>query len=202
MIVAPRVFPAISPKLLDGRTIGTIEELLAFPLLHDIDRSDWPLWLDASRATDHHVHQGMAFADGALLVRAAVAGHGIALVEDVHMEAELMSGQLVKAMNLSIVRTLAYYLVARPASLRKQSVRRFVSWIAAELDHTLTTIPDDVPTIVGHLDFPMIESENTLLNARPQIIRGSRIAAPVRIVPVPPPFLGVKRSGAALLLTT
>jgi LysR family glycine cleavage system transcriptional activator len=191
MLVAPRVFPAISPKLLDGRIIGTIEELLAFPLLHDINRSDWPLWLDASRVADQHIHQGMAFADGSLLVQAAVAGYGIALVEDVHMEAELMSGQLTKAMDLPIVRTLAYYLVARPASLRKQSVRRFVSWIVAELDRTRSTITDDsrlhsfsdsgAPTIAGHLDLPLIESENTLHKATRQIANGSRVIGPTGI---------------------
>lgn len=129
LILAPQLIPVVSPNLLKDREIAKLEDLLCFPLLHDIDRAGWPLWFSAHGVTHNNALQGAAFEGDRLLVQAAVAGHGIALVEDLYAERALMAGTLVKAINLAIEKATGYYLVARPASLRKRSVRRFIDWV-------------------------------------------------------------------------
>jgi DNA-binding transcriptional LysR family regulator len=114
--------------LLQNKIIADVQDLLSFPLLHDIQRADWSSWLDEYGVDEKDATHGAAL-DGSLLIDAAVAGHGVALVEDIYAEPELRSGRLVKAIDLPVSTMFAYYLVARPASLRKNGVRSFASWI-------------------------------------------------------------------------
>jgi DNA-binding transcriptional LysR family regulator len=57
-------------------------DCLAFPLLHDFNRQDWPLWFEAHGVTAPHAKKGPAFSESHLIARAAVAGQGLALVRD------------------------------------------------------------------------------------------------------------------------
>lgn len=134
MLLDPHMLPVMSPTLLNGRTVSTPGELLSYPLLHDIDRADWRLWLQAHKIQADVSNRGAAFADSSVLVQAAVAGHGIALIEDIHAEAELKSGRLIVPIDRPVSRAFAYYLVARPASLRRGAVRKFVEWVGLQLD--------------------------------------------------------------------
>lgn len=132
-LVAPELIVVASPDLLrSGPPIAAPGDCLAFPLLHDSDRGDWPLWLEAQGVTPSKPLKGPSFSDDHLLVRAALAGQGLALVRDVYARDELRSGQLVQPLTLRWPTHLAYYIVAHPPALERPAVRRLRDWLVAE----------------------------------------------------------------------
>jgi LysR family glycine cleavage system transcriptional activator len=76
--------PVCSPGLLgSGPAVLEPVDCLQYPLLQDADRADWALWLRAQGIENASARRGSSFCDDALLIKAAVAGQGIALVSDV-----------------------------------------------------------------------------------------------------------------------
>ena len=84
-----------------GRRKGlkTPGECLDLPLLHDADRADWPLWLAAHDVAVDARARGSSFDDDFLLIRAAEAGQGLALVPQEHARAEIEAGRLVQVLH-------------------------------------------------------------------------------------------------------
>ena len=136
--LTPRLIPVCSPALLQtrrgrvARSLRGAADCLAYPLLQDADRADWPLWLQAHGVSDPRAAQGPSFEGDLLLVRAALAGQGIALVRDIFCRAEIDQGSLVQALDLDWPVGFAYYLVVRPEALRQHKIAAFRDWLLAE----------------------------------------------------------------------
>jgi len=130
-LMAPVLLPVASPALLaDGPAIAEPVDCLHYPLLHDGERADWPLWLQAHGcAVDGRCSRGPSFDEDLLLLRAAVAGQGIALVQDYHAQEDLRSGRLVVAVDRPWPARFAYYAVAHEDALKRPQVRAFVDWV-------------------------------------------------------------------------
>src|ERR1700746_3187362 len=91
-LVAPELIVVASPDLLKNRApLAGPVDCLAFPLLHDFNRQDWPLWFEAHGIDAPHAKKGPAFSEDHLIVRAAVAGQGLALVRDIYVDDDLRS---------------------------------------------------------------------------------------------------------------
>ena len=105
-LMAPVLVPVASPALMAGQPpIATPADCLRYPLLHDTDRADWPLWLAAHGAQDGSADaaralRGSAFEDDFLLIRAAEAGQGLALVPQLYAQEEIAAGRLVQVLDL------------------------------------------------------------------------------------------------------
>lgn len=131
-LMAPELIVVASPALLGAYPpIETPADCLAFPLLHDIDRADWRFWLAAQGVPAPRELKGPSFSDDHLLVRAAAAGQGLALVRDVYADDELRGGRLQQAIAVQWPTQLAYYAVGTSEALRKPAVRRFRDWLVA-----------------------------------------------------------------------
>lgn len=133
-LMAPVLVPVASPALLGRRKgLRSPAECLDLPLLHDADRADWPLWLAAHDvAVDARARRGSSFDDDFLLIRAAEAGQGLALVPQEHARAEIEAGRLVQVLHKPWPARFAYYAVTLPDALEQQEVRAFVEWVAEE----------------------------------------------------------------------
>jgi LysR family transcriptional regulator, glycine cleavage system transcriptional activator len=132
-LVAPELIVVASPALLKGRPrLATPADCLAFPLLHDADRADWRLWLEALGVKAPRDLKGPSFSDDHLMVRAAVDGQGLALVRNTYAEDELRAGRLVRALALKWPTRFAYYAVATVDALQRPAVRRLRDWLVAE----------------------------------------------------------------------
>ena len=132
-IIAPEFIVVASPDLLKNRApLKRAADCLAFPLLHDFNRQDWPLWFEAHGVDAPHAKKGPAFSESHLIVRAAVAGQGLALVRDIYVDDDLRSQRLVKALTVKWPAQFAYYAVATSAALQKPAVRRFRDWLVEE----------------------------------------------------------------------
>lgn len=137
-LMAPVLVPVASPSLMAGQpSIATPVDCLRYPLLHDTDRADWPLWLAAHGAPDDstdaaRARRGSAFEDDFLLIRAAEAGQGLALVPQLYAQEEIAAGRLVQVLDLPWPARFAYYLVARPDAVTRPAVQAFMAWICEE----------------------------------------------------------------------
>lgn len=133
-LMAPVLLPVGAPSLLEaGPPIDNPADCLAYPLLQDSDRADWHLWFKAiGGVEDPRSERGPSFDDDFLLVRAAIAGQGLALVRDVYAAEEFASGRLALALDQPWPTEFAYYAVALPDPTRRQPVRDFIDWLKEE----------------------------------------------------------------------
>src|SRR5215472_381136 len=133
-LVAPELIVVASTDLLKSRApLRRPADCLAFPLLHDFTRQDWPLWFEAHGVAAPNANKGPAFSDNYLIVRAADAGQGLALVQDIYVNDDLRSQRLVKALTVNWPLQFAYYVVATAEAMQKPAVRRFRDWLVEEV---------------------------------------------------------------------
>lgn len=136
-LLQPHLVPVGSPALLaDGPLVQTPMDCLHYKLLHDSLGADWRLWLQAVGA-DHHdprVARGTRFSDAGLLIRAAIAGQGLALLRDTYVADEIAAGRLQLAIDAPWPAHFAYYIVTRPDPKgRSPLVALFSDWLQQEV---------------------------------------------------------------------
>lgn len=140
-LMAPVLTPVASPGFLKahGAVIHEAGDCLSHPLLHDGDRADWPLWLKAHGvADDMRAERGSAFDDDFLLIRAAEAGQGLALVPQAYAQEEIAAGRLIQVLDKPWPARFAYYAVTRPGAADRPEVRAFLDWIRDEAGKNLS----------------------------------------------------------------
>jgi LysR family glycine cleavage system transcriptional activator len=132
-LMAPELIIVASPDLLrSSLPIETPKDCLAFPLLHDIDRTDWRLWFEAQGVDAPQELKGPSFSDDHLMVKAAVSGQGLALVRNVYADDDLRANRLVKAIAVRWPTRFAYYAVATSEALQRPAVRHLRNGLARE----------------------------------------------------------------------
>jgi len=132
-LIAPELIVVASPQLLHNRApIKVPADCRAFPLLHDLDRADWRLWFEAHDVETPAQLPGPSFSDAHLMVRAAVAGQGLALVRDTYADDDLRSGRLVRAISIQWPTSFAYYVVSTAEALQRPPVAHFRDWLVSE----------------------------------------------------------------------
>lgn len=126
----PAMVPVCSPALLmSGPAVLEPADCLRYPLLQDADRADWALWLRAHGIENSLARRGSSFCDDALLIKAAIAGQGIALVSDVHASAEIACGRLLRLLRTPWPTNFAYYLVANEDRAEEWKIAAFRKWM-------------------------------------------------------------------------
>lgn len=133
-LFTPRLVVVASPLLLaEAGPIRMPGDCLDFPLLQDRERRDWPLWFAAAGLRpDMRASAGSSFGDDALLIRAAIAGQGLAVVRDVYAADDLAAGRLVQPLPIFAETPMSYFVVASPDRLALPRVAAFHDWIRAE----------------------------------------------------------------------
>jgi len=124
-------FPVCSPEFL--ARLGQIDDavIARSPLiLEDIDL--WTAWFAAAGVARPSPLRGLAFDDAAMVIEAASAGLGVALVRRLHAEEALEAGRLVRISATEVKTPYRCYLVWRHDSPRVAQIRRFADWILAE----------------------------------------------------------------------
>ena len=125
-----------SPKLLwqDSAVLQPLD-CLKFPLLHDRDRLNWPAWFRANglKTLPAATRKGLSFADDSLLITAAAASQGLALVRDIHAENFLLNGQLKVAVVTSMEPFYSYYLITPSRIAQRPHIQAFRDWVLREL---------------------------------------------------------------------
>jgi LysR family transcriptional regulator, glycine cleavage system transcriptional activator len=107
----------------------TAAELTRWPQVHDADRKDWHLWLQAQGIEEIGAPRGPAFDDSNLLLQAVLAGQGAGLLPAVMAAPALAEGRLVKLVNVAWPQAFAYYLVYPEAGHARPKIAAFRTWI-------------------------------------------------------------------------
>ncbi|WEX77751.1 transcriptional regulator GcvA [Sinorhizobium numidicum] len=124
--------PVLSPALMRSRPLAEPADLRDHVLLHDVQRQDWRLWLDAVGANEVVSSGGPVFVNSNGAIEAAKAGDGVALVRLSLVARELRDGVLIAPFPNGIATDLAYHLVYPPAALDRPTVASFRTWILDE----------------------------------------------------------------------
>ncbi len=126
-----------SPEYRDRYAIQCFVDLKGCTLLqHNEIPSSWEDWYIAYAGEHKSARIGPAFNLFTLIIQAAVAGLGVALVPSCLVEDALTRGQLIEPFGQRFESALGYYLCAPNQRSDMESYRRFGEWLRHECHHT------------------------------------------------------------------
>ena len=126
-------YPVCSPRLLEGSVpLHNPADLVHHTLLHDEATVDWRAWLLAAGVEGVDAERGITVTDSSMLLRAAIAGQGVALARSVLADDEIASGRLVRPFDVDVPAEFAYYLAYPEESAGRTDVAAFREWILEE----------------------------------------------------------------------
>lgn len=136
LLLREELFPVCSPTLLNrGLPLKDMADLRHHTLLHDINASgwlNWQPWLEEAAVTGIDLARGLRFSDTAMIVQAAIAGHGLAIGRSGLMGKDLAAGRLVRPMPLSRPAPYDYWMVLLPHRAEEPRLLVFRQWLAEQ----------------------------------------------------------------------
>ncbi|MEP2717838.1 LysR substrate-binding domain-containing protein [Pseudophaeobacter sp.] len=128
-----QMVPIAAPELFASHGLHDVEALMEVPLVHLDSRSDaWADWFCEAGLTGQPRQDGRYFDQYSMVIGAAVAGLGAAIVPFDMVSGELKSGALVPLPGPGLRSGKRYYLV-RPHGSAPEAVQTFESWITRQL---------------------------------------------------------------------
>lgn len=122
--------PVCNPALLQGRTQIEPQELLALPLLHQSARPGaWREWFAVAGLANVNAMGGARYELFSMLVEAARAGLGVALVPRFFVVKEMAAGQLVIPCTYALQNQRSYYLVFPENKAGSAPLETFRLWL-------------------------------------------------------------------------
>ena len=122
--------PVCSARLLAGAATLAPAQLLRLPLLHQSARPDaWRQWLLQAGVQDGDCMRGQRYELFSMLVEAARAGLGVALVPRFFVQAELARGGLVIPNAMSLHNDKGYYLAYPETKQNAPLLQAFRGWL-------------------------------------------------------------------------
>jgi len=125
------LFPVCSPEFLARHGPMDDHAIARAPLILE-DNDLWPAWFEAAGLARPAAAKGLAFDDAAMVIEAAAAGLGVALVRPLHAEEALEARRLVRISATEVKTRQRCCLVWREDNPRVAAIRRFADWILAE----------------------------------------------------------------------
>lgn len=126
------VVPVCSPSLL-GKPVKKASDLLKFPLLHSTTRPyAWAQWFAEQGIDDNATMQGVRYELHTMLIAAASAGLGIALVPTFFVEGHMRQLGLIIPFEATSVVDSAYYLVYPTELSHGKPLELFRTWLLAQ----------------------------------------------------------------------
>ena len=127
------MIPVCGPQLLPPAGCASAADLARLPLLHHSGRHDaWPRWFEHAGVGDAEISAGARFELFSMLIEAALAGLGVALVPRFLAQRELAAGELVVPFERSLESAQAYYLVMPETPGPSAALQRFAAWLQDE----------------------------------------------------------------------
>ena len=129
-LMGEKAIPVCSPNLLERHPIRNAEDMSSLPLLHLTSRPNaWKDWFALNNIVLPQNH-GMLFEQFSIVIQAAVAGIGMALLPIFLIQNELDRGELMMIQNLPLISSRsAYYLVTPTDKSDYAPVVAFRNWL-------------------------------------------------------------------------
>lgn len=135
------VLPVCSPKLLDeaaGDKELSSDWLTSQPLLHLATRPKlWSQWFELANVQADEAYRGHRFDQFAMIIEAALAGMGYALVPRYLIEQELRIGTLKVAVDLPMETENSYYVVTPETKQTLPLAIQFTEWLLGQVGSEL-----------------------------------------------------------------
>lgn len=128
------VVAVCKPELLKSGFLSNAEELLEYPMLHLTSRPDaWRHWFQCAEISGVGTMQGARYEHFSILISAACAGLGIALIPRYLITKELDRKDLSIAFDLPLKSEEAYYLVYPEENSSNSALNHFRRWLLDEV---------------------------------------------------------------------
>jgi LysR family glycine cleavage system transcriptional activator len=130
------LIPICSPNLIGGSTCKDPSDLHDFVLMHKTGRPDaWLRWFELAGASTPKALRGPRFSMYALLIEAARARVGVALVPRTYVQGELDSGELTVPWQMLVEGAKDYYFVVPEQKQSSAAIRAFRDWLLEVSKH-------------------------------------------------------------------
>lgn len=145
-LLSVSLIPVCSPQLKQGlHPLKTPADLQHHTLLHNAQRKEWPLWINAMGLENEvNATRGPSFSNDGMVLQAAIEGQGVALGENLLVEKDVRNGLLVKLFDISFAIKVGYYLVCPEDRWHSSKVKQFRDWVLAESQNTQSVFENDV----------------------------------------------------------
>ena len=129
-------FVVCSPRLITKATpLATVSDLRRHRLLHERGTEPWIHWLSwAGLQSVDWADAGPVYHGDCACLRAAIAGQGVTLTDELVGGDLLMSGQLVKPLGESRESDLTMTLLCRKDALNDSGAVAFINWVRQVVD--------------------------------------------------------------------
>ncbi|MGI4780052.1 MAG: LysR substrate-binding domain-containing protein [Janthinobacterium lividum] len=142
-LVGNRICMVCTPQLEAELGLTALSQLENATLLQHVEVPfAWQEWLDAHGGNGLNGLFGPRFSQYSLIIRAALAGFGLAVVPRCLIEDELESGALVEPFATRHESRLGYYLCAPLGRSRLSAFRLFGNWLAHCCEHIDEAAPE------------------------------------------------------------
>ena len=128
LLMAAPLTPLCAPLL--AARLAAPEDVAGETLLRSYRVDEWPAWFEAAGAATPATLTGPVFDSAALMVEAAIAGHGVALAPAAMFERELIQGRLVRPFAVEAGGG-GYWLTRLKSRTPTAAMAAFERWIAA-----------------------------------------------------------------------
>jgi len=128
------ILPVASPALLESWRLGEPKDLETAPLLHLATRPKlWAQWFELTGSATETAYRGNRFDQFSMVIEAALAGLGFALVPLYLIEQEIAGGRLAVAFDRPMQTENSYYLVVPEGKLENPLSQAFRAWIVGQV---------------------------------------------------------------------
>ena len=130
------LIPVCSPDLIGGLKCGGPSDLFDFVLMHKTGRPEaWSRWFELAGAPNSKALRGPRFSMYALLIEAARARVGVALVPRTYVQGELAAGALTVPWEMLVPGAKDYYFVVPEQKQASPAIRAFRDWLLEASKH-------------------------------------------------------------------
>ena len=129
-----KLFPVVSPSLLNSRPLRSIRDLRDHVMLHGDDGREWNTWLAAADVLDMPRGRQHFMSDARLSTEAAVHNQGVALGDTITASHLLAKGELMIPFDLAVPAQDAFYVACRNEVRAAPIVKVFIDWLFAALE--------------------------------------------------------------------
>lgn len=127
-LVAAPLSPLCTPQI--AARLATPADLAREMLLRSYRPDEWPRWFDAAGAPCPRL-SGPIFDSSALMIAAALAGHGVALAPPAMFESDLAAERLVQPFAMEVEFGL-YWLTRLHSRRENAAMQAFATWLTEE----------------------------------------------------------------------
>jgi LysR family transcriptional regulator, glycine cleavage system transcriptional activator len=132
LILTERLTVVCSPELAKSVPLKAPHDLAKVTLLHDEPRERWAIWFRRLGLDDVDPWRGPGFSHSNMVIQAAIAGQGVAVVGETLATDELKAGRLVRPFPETLPTDYSYYLVYLEAAAERPKIVAFREWVLAE----------------------------------------------------------------------